>query len=90
MRRLIAGLYAWALGIRIMTSEQHVADLEKMLSDLVSARDSIEAQITETTRRLMIARVFQNELIERRANPNLPHNRLNDTTEIPRHAGRTP
>lgn len=75
MRRLIASFYAWSLGIRITTSEQHVADLEKMLSDLVSARDTIEAEIAETTRRLLAAQDANDGLkharsmIRRAANP---------------------
>lgn len=42
--------------IRARANQQHVADLEKMLSDLVTARDAVEAEITETTRRLLAAR----------------------------------
>lgn len=55
MRRLIAWLYLRVLGLRISVGQQHIADLEHMLSGLVSARDSLDGQITETIRRLLIA-----------------------------------
>ena len=56
MRRIAHIVLAAFLRIRARANQQHVADLEKMLSDLVTARDAIEAEITETTRRLLAAR----------------------------------
>lgn len=63
MRRLILAL----LGIRRRTSEQHIADLEKMLSDLVSARDVLENEITAATRKLLAAQETRDEYNRRLA-----------------------
>ena len=56
MRRIAHIALAAFNRIRSRANQQHVADLEKMLSDLVTARDAVEAEITETTRRLLAAR----------------------------------
>jgi hypothetical protein len=43
MRRLISTIRIRLLKARQAAAEQHIADLEKMLSDLVTARDTVEA-----------------------------------------------
>lgn len=62
MRRLIYAL----LGIRAKTGEQHIADLEQMLSELVSARETLEGEIAETTRRLLAAQERRDEFNRKR------------------------
>lgn len=55
MRRLISRLLDSLHRTRIRAADQHITDLENMLSGLLTARDNLDAEITETTRRLMIA-----------------------------------
>ena len=44
MRRLISAIRIRLLKTRQAAADQHVADLEKMLSDLVTARDTVDAE----------------------------------------------
>lgn len=62
MRRLIIALISLFIGTRVRTNAQHIADLERMLSDLVTARDTIDAEIEETTRRLIAAQAGRDRL----------------------------
>jgi len=66
MCRLISAIRIRLLKTRQRAADQHIADLEKMLSELVSARDTINAEITETTRRLLIARDVRSTLSRNR------------------------
>lgn len=66
MRRLIVALFCWSIGIRVRTNTQHIADLERMLSDLVSARDALDAEIIEATRRLLMTQVVRDAIGKQR------------------------
>lgn len=72
MRRLITRLLNTLHGTRMRAADQHIADLETMLSNLVEARDMLEDEITETTRRLIIAKDVRKALIEGRASHSNP------------------
>ena len=73
MRRLISRLLDTLHGARVRAADQHIADLETMLSNLVEARETLEAEITETTRRLLIAHEVRDSLgIEREQNTPIP------------------
>lgn len=75
MHRLIAFLFCPFVRVRIYSIERRIADLEWVLSELVTERDSINAEIDETTRRLLIAQDVKKSLYipqptpERRTRP---------------------
>lgn len=66
MRRLIITFLLWLTIPRLRTNEQHIADLERMLSDLVSARDVLAEEIAEATRRLLAAQEVRDALNKQR------------------------
>lgn len=68
MRRLIIAFCLWLTLPRLRTNAQHIADLERMLSELVNARDVIADEITETTRRLLAAQEVRDALNKQRGN----------------------
>lgn len=72
MRRLISRLLNRLHSTRIRAAEQHIADLENMLSGLLTARDTLDAEITETTRRLLIAKDVRQALDNGRDGHNNP------------------
>ena len=55
MRRLIAWIYIKWLGVSVKTHDQHVADLEQMLSDLLCAEKTLNAEIAATVHQLLAA-----------------------------------
>lgn len=69
MRRLMSAIRIHLLKARQAAADQHVADLEKMLSDLVTARDTVDAEIIETTKRLLVAKDVRNAFSTPRSAP---------------------
>ena len=55
MRRLIQWIYITFLGLYVRSHQQHIEDLEQMLSDLLDAQQTIDAEMAEVTRRLLDA-----------------------------------
>jgi hypothetical protein len=72
MRRLITRLLNTLHNTRMRAADQHIADLETMLSNLVEARELLESEITETTRRLIIAKDVRQALADGRASHSNP------------------
>ena len=66
MRRLIALLLRPFISIRTGANARHIADLENMLSELISARDTINAEINETTCRLLQAQTVRDAIAKQR------------------------
>lgn len=72
MRCVITRLLNVLHRTRIANADQHITDIETVLSGLVEARDSLEAEIAETTRRLIIARDVRHALAHGRASHSNP------------------
>lgn len=64
-RRLTALLARIYYRIRLKTQEQHITDLEGMLSDMVTARDGCMTEINILTQRLLAAHDQRDALAKR-------------------------
>lgn len=62
MRRLMEALYRVFFGIRIQTHEQHIADLEAMLSRALDEQLHIDVEVTQLTQRLLDAMAHRDAL----------------------------
>ena len=57
MRRLIARIYAFFLGLQVKTHDQNVADLKQLLDDLYLEAQQVDADIEIATDQLLQAQV---------------------------------
>lgn len=67
MQRLINWLYFAFFGLRIRNQEQHIADLEQLLSDLLDDREALEDDINLVTERLLDAMITRDRQSLKRA-----------------------
>jgi len=67
MQRLINWLYFAFFGLRIRTQEQHIADLEQLLSELLDDREALEDDINMVTERLLDAMIARDRKSVERA-----------------------
>lgn len=56
MGRLISAIKVRLLKASQRAADQHVQDLESILSQLITTREALDAEIKETVQRLVIAR----------------------------------
>lgn len=66
MRRLINWIYANWFGLQIKTNEQHIADLENMLSELLESQKLLDFEIAECVSRLLAAQEARDRINQRR------------------------
>ncbi len=66
MRRLIAWIYTHWFGLQIKSHDQHIEDLEQMLSELLNAEKTLNVQIAATVRQLLAAHAARDEAKARR------------------------
>ena len=62
LRRMLEAIYRRILGIRIITADQHIADLESMVADLVIEKALATAELHITRQRLADAIAARNSL----------------------------
>lgn len=55
MRRLIEWIYAAWFGIRIKTADQHIADIEQLLTQALDEQKHLNIEITQLTQALLDA-----------------------------------
>lgn len=65
MRRLTAWLYATFLGLQVRTNEQHIADLQDYLFELMQARHTLDQQIDSAMGQLLDATACRDALAKR-------------------------
>lgn len=66
MRRLINWIYAHWFGLQVKSHEQHIEDLEQMLSDLLNAEKTLNAEIAATVHQLLAAHAARDDANRRR------------------------
>lgn len=66
MRRLINWIYANWFGLQVKSHKQHIDDLEQMLSDLLNADKTLNAEIAATVRQLLAAHAARDDVNKRR------------------------
>ncbi len=66
MRRLINWIYAHLFGLQVKSHEQHIDDLEQMLSDLINAEKTLNAEIAATVHQLLAAHAARDDANRRR------------------------
>lgn len=66
MRRLINWIYANWFGLQVKSHEQHIEDLEQMLSDLINAEKTLNAEIAATVHQLLAAHAARDDANRRR------------------------
>lgn len=66
MRRLIDWIYTHWFGLQVKTHDQHIEDLEQMLSDLLAAEKALNTEIAACIRQLLDAHTARDEVNKRR------------------------
>lgn len=66
IHRLCARLYLALFGLRVLNAEQHIGDLEAMLSELTESRNAIDEEIAHCTRQLLEAQTHRDRMAHQR------------------------